>query len=257
MTLPLSPEGAVSLPGAILWALSLNEGDLVAADLVEDEISRLRFRSYGRHVRSAMESCAHPWPFVEEVLRLLLAAVGPAGTLDLAGLGSRNPFQPGGSLLLRAEAGHGEPWFTLEPAAGWPALELEAHALYRLRVEAGFRVLVPEDALWALCLSEGSAVTCKTILNTLEGWVSAEDRLPGEVRLEVGPGGALPLPETLREHSRLQPGSGIRFEVHLSGASTGFRLAPDFSDLEGEDGHSVSAPKQPRPSPNERGSRCP
>ncbi|HKI02064.1 MAG TPA: hypothetical protein VKK31_08795 [Thermoanaerobaculia bacterium] len=179
-----------------------------------------------------MESCDHPWPFVEEVLLLLLAAVGPAGGLDLASLGSRNPFHPGEPLLLRAEAGHGEPWFTLERAAGWLALKLEAHALYRLRVEDGFQVLVPEDALWALCLSEGSAVTGKTVLNTLEGWISTEDRPSSELRLEIGQGGALPLPETLREHPRLQPGSGIRFEVHLSGASRGFRLAPDLSDLE-------------------------
>ena len=236
-TVPLARDRAVSLPGPVLWALSLNEGDLVAADLAEGEFSRLRFRSYGRRVRSAMESCGQPWPFVEEVLHLPLAAVGPAGVLDLSSLGSRNPFQPGESLLLRAESGHGEPWFTLERAEGRRlALSLEAHALYRLRVEEGFQVLVPEDALWALCLSEGSAVTCKTILNTIEGWISTEDRPPGELRLEIGPGGALPLPETPREHPRLQPGSGIRFEVHLSGSSRGFRIAPDLSDLERERG---------------------
>jgi hypothetical protein len=234
-TIPLARDRAVSLPGPVLWTLSLNEGDLVAADLAEGEISRLRFRSYGLRVRSAVESCDQPWPFVEEVLHLPLAAVGPAGALDLSSLGSHNPFQPGEPLLLKAEAGHGEPWFTLERAAGWSALKLEAHALYRLRVEDGFQVLVPEDALWALCLSEGSAVTCKTILNTFEGWIPTEE-LPGELRLEIGPGGALPLPETLREHPRLQPGSGIRFEVHLSGASRGFRLAPDLSDLEREMG---------------------
>lgn len=227
-------DGAVSLPGPVLWAFSLNEGDLVAAELAEGEISRLRFRSYSRRMCSAMESCDEPWPFVEEILRLPLATVGPAGTLDLTSLGSRNPFQPSEPLLLRAEAGHGEPWFTLERTAGGVALDLEAHALYRLRVEAGFQVLVPKDALWALCLSEGSAVTCKTMLNTLEGWIVTEDRPPGEFRLEIGPGGTLPLPETLREYSGLQPGSGIRFEVHLSGPSGRFRLAPDLSDFERE-----------------------
>ncbi|HKI03948.1 MAG TPA: hypothetical protein VKK31_18350 [Thermoanaerobaculia bacterium] len=228
-TLGVGQDGVLSLPEEVTWALRLEEGDLVSAESDESEPSRVVFRSYAWTVRTAVACYGQPWLPVAEFLRSPLAAVGPARTLDLSILGSRSPFQPGEPLLLRAEAGRGEPWFRLEPAAGRPpAPELEAAAFYRLQVEPGHQVILPEDALWLLSLSEGGEVTCKTLLNTLE---SAEERPPGALRVEIGPGGTLPLPEALRDCKMLRPGSDIRFEVNLSGHRKSFRLAPEFSDF--------------------------
>ena len=67
-------------------------------------------------VRSAAEGCAHPWPFVEELLRLRMAAVGPRGALRLPE--EAEALRTGGQALLRAERHGGERAFTLEPLVG-------------------------------------------------------------------------------------------------------------------------------------------
>lgn len=208
--LEVGQDGTVTVPWEVLWALSLNTGDRVAFER-EDPDDRVRFCGAG------------------ESLRLPLASIGPGGTLSLTELATCR-FEPGETLLLWAQSGLGEPWFTLESAGGRrPAPELLVLALYRLEVQPGFKVVLPMDVLWAMSLSEGAEVGFKTSLWALEGWPQAEDRRPAHGRLEIGPGRALPLPEKLWEYPALQPGSHVRFEASVSQARAGFRLEPDLS----------------------------
>jgi hypothetical protein len=208
--LEVDPDGAVSVPWEVLWALSLNEGDPVAVDREDPDIGRVRFRSLG------------------ELFGLPMAPVGPGGTISLAGRAMPCGFEPGEALLLRAESGYGEPWFTLELASGKPLEPVRSvQALYGLVVEPGFKVALPADALFALSLTEGSAVSYRTSLWSLEGWPA--DERPAHGRLEIEEGGSLPLPKRLWEYAALKPRSPVRFEVSLSQGKAGFRLEPDLS----------------------------
>lgn len=185
---------AVSLPGPVLWALALNVGDTLA---VTPEAPKT-------------------WRFYPE--KDGTEAVGPDGALELAGR-----FEPGEPLVLLAESGNVEPSFTLARSAGRQAgPELSALALYWLRVEPGYQVRLPADALWALSLSEGSSLAGRTVMWTLEGGPAKAGQT---LDLRVGPGGVLPLPEAL------QPGSDIRFEISVSRMGSRFRLEPSLEAM--------------------------
>jgi hypothetical protein len=137
--------GRPVLPDLVLWAFSLNEGDLLAVSREESERFRCRFRSYGERVWTVSEDYSHPWPFIEEMLRLPLAAVGPQGALWLPRQAAALALRPRDPLLLCVDPDPVGTGFTLEPAAGrrvTPRLFL--HATYRLPVEAGCRVRLPE-----------------------------------------------------------------------------------------------------------------
>lgn len=220
----LKPElpNEVQLPWVVRWALSLNEGDLLAVSRDDSSgHSRFRFRSFRRRARTAWECCAEPWPFVEELLRLPLAAIEAAGSLKLDG------FEPGELLALAAQVGHEEPWFTLERAGGCqPSAEPVAFAQYRLAVESGFKVRLPADALFALSLMPGSSVGYSIALWVLEGWPAGE-RASSD-RLEIGDGGVLPLPPKLRVEAGLRPGNPVKLEVSLSTRKSYFQLEPDL-----------------------------
>jgi hypothetical protein len=118
-TLPalIARDGSPILPDFLLWAFSLNEGDLLAVSPEVVPAGAWRFLSYGERARSAADSCLHPWPHAEELLRLPMAAVGPSGALRLP---EEAQALRGGSVLLRVEVdpprGDPSPWS--RPTAG-------------------------------------------------------------------------------------------------------------------------------------------
>jgi len=127
--LPLAIEnGAPVLPEAVLWALNLQEGDLLT---VESEGSGILFHSYLCQLEFLLDVCAEPWPFIEPVLRKPMAAVGPNGTLRLPEAAAallkpqegtpvlRQLTLPAGMFKLQGTAGPPRP--TATSLAGKPA----------------------------------------------------------------------------------------------------------------------------------------
>jgi hypothetical protein len=209
--------GRPVLPDLLLWAFALNEGDLLAVSREEPERFRCRFRSYGQRVWSAAEGCSQPWTFIEELLRLPMAAVGPQGALLLPRAAAPLALRPRDPLLLRVESWI-EEGFTLEPAAGRrisPSLCLEAR--YRLPVEAGFQVRLPEDLMWALDLQAADRLACKTSLATADFEpLAQEESLESRSLAELGPGGTLSLPDSLLETPAvLRPNPRVNLTVTL------------------------------------------
>jgi len=117
---PLTLEienGAPVLPETVLWALNLQEGDLLT---VESEDSGIFFQSYLCQLEFLLDVCAEPWPFAEPVLRKPMAAVGPNGTLRLPEAAAALLKPQEGTLVLRqliVPAG----MFELQRTAGPPS----------------------------------------------------------------------------------------------------------------------------------------
>ncbi|MBW8875935.1 MAG: hypothetical protein JF614_13295 [Acidobacteria bacterium] len=224
-TLPViaAEDGSPVLPGFILWAFALNEGDLLAVEPGPDPDRSCRFRSYAERVWSAQEGFAHPWPWVEELLRQRMAAVGPRGALRLPE--EARARLACGQVLLRAESHAWRDSFTLEPVGGRrldPELLLQAG--YLLPVLPGFQVMLPEDLLWMLDLEKGDRLACKPGLATAD-FEPCELKKPPEGwhGVELGPGGLLSLPDSLRVPSALKANAQVRLEVTLSPQAT-FRV---------------------------------
>jgi hypothetical protein len=211
-------DGSPVLPDVILWAFSLNEGDLVTVSPDAADPAGCRFQSFAGRVWAAAEGCSRLWPFIEEMLQLPLAAVGPKGTLRLPETDVTWALRSGGPLLLRAEVNPGGSELTLEPAGERrrpPELILEAG--YLLPVLDGFRVSLPADALWVLGLGEGDQLACKPSLATAEFDPFAQvERLEGRSLVELGPGGLLSLPESLRVPAALKANARVRLIVSYS-----------------------------------------
>jgi hypothetical protein len=81
----------------------------------------------------------------------------------------------------------------------------------------GFRVMLPADVLWVLDLGEGDELACKPSLAMAE-FEPCELKKPLKDRnvVELGPGGFLPLPESLRVPAALKPDAHVRLEVTFS-----------------------------------------
>lgn len=144
--LPISfgDDGSFCLPEVILWAFRLSEGDLLTLSRETTETSCFRFESYTQTVRTITEGIGHPWPYIQELLRLPIAAIGPRGTLSLpeeAAVLSR-PHE--GSLRLVVEPGPFQRSFRLEPAESEVSAHLGLEIRYVLPVEKGY-VRVPAD----------------------------------------------------------------------------------------------------------------
>jgi hypothetical protein len=226
-TLPAltAPDGSPILPGFLLWAFSLNEGDLLALSAESAPAGSWRFLSYGERALRAADSCLNPWPHIEELLRLPMAAVGPNGVLRLP---EEAEALRAGPVLLRVEVDPHWQSFTLEPANGWPiALERHLKAHYLLPVLPGFRVMLPEDLLWVFDLGPGDQLACKTSLAMAEFEPLELKKKPPEGRRPValGPGGLLTLPDSLRVASTLKPNAQVRLEVTFSNRVT-FQVRP-------------------------------
>ncbi|MGH7489079.1 MAG: hypothetical protein ACREMY_26270, partial [bacterium] len=84
-TLPVvtAEDGSPILLPFVRWAFSLHEGDLLAGSPDAALAGSWRFLTYGARVWGAAEGCLHPWPYVEELLRLPMAAVESNGVLRL------------------------------------------------------------------------------------------------------------------------------------------------------------------------------
>jgi len=133
--------------------------------------------------------------------------------------------EPRSPLLLEAPSPQ-ERGFTLEPAGGRqisPRLFLEAS--YRLPLEAGAQVRLPEDVLWLASLEEGDILACKPSSGQadFEPFVQVEP-LHGRTLVQLGPAGTLCVPDSfLRD---LKPGWDIRLTVTFS-PQAAFRLNYD------------------------------
>jgi len=221
-TLPVvtAEDGSPILLSFVLWAFSLNEGDLLAVSPDAARAGSWRFLSYGERVWNAADGCLDPWPHIEELLRLPMAAVGPNGVLRL-------PVEAEelrtGSVLLRVEVDPQGRAFTVEPLdqrsidAEW---FLEAH--YVLPIQPGFQVMLPDDLMWVLDLGKGDQLAYETHL-VLAEYVPWELKKPpeGHRLVELGPGGLLALPkEALGIPSALQPNARVGLKVTFSGGVT-------------------------------------
>jgi hypothetical protein len=144
--LPISfgDDGSLCLPGVILWAFRLSEGDLLIFSRDITETSCYHFEGYTQAVRTITEGIGRPWPYIEELLRLPMAAIGPRGTLSLpeeAALLSR-PSEK--SIRLVVEPGPLQRSFRLESVESEVSAHLCLEIRYVLPVERGY-VRVPAD----------------------------------------------------------------------------------------------------------------
>ncbi len=215
-------DGAPVLPGLLLWALSLNAGDLlIASPSRGGDQAEWSFASYREIVIGCAQSCSHPWPFVEEVLLFgALAAVGVQGEIRLPGEAAAL-VRPGRPVRLRAAADSWRRQLALSAREEEPRrpAELFVEAEYRLPVEPGLRVTLPEEALWALGLAAGERLVAEALLADVRFAASAAS-LPGSSgkRLEVDlePGGILALPDSLHVETVLRPQAQVLLTVTLS-----------------------------------------
>jgi hypothetical protein len=172
--------GALILPGVVRWGLGLNEGDLLAVEKLK---GRLRFHGYAGRLRRLHEAVRHPWPFVEELLRRPMAAVGPAGALTMP---EEIAERLRDGAVLRAWVDWGQRGFTLErPEAGRSSPKLWARARYTLPLEPGGRVRLPADALWALSATEAMIAVPESLFGT--PWLKPGPQIA--LILSVSPGG--------------------------------------------------------------------
>jgi hypothetical protein len=215
-------DGSPVLPGLLLWALSLNPGDLLIASASRGVgNTEWVFASYREIVSGCAQACSHPWPFVAEALRHgALAAVGRKGDLRLPDEAAAL-VRPGHPIRLQAEAGSWRRQVVLSVREEGPIRPayLFVEAEYRLPVEPGLRVTLPEEALWALGFESGERLVAEAHLADIRFAASAA-ALPGgsgkRLTAALEPGGSLALPDSLRVESVLRPQAQVRLIVTLS-----------------------------------------
>lgn len=221
----MTQGASILLPDLVLWAFQLNEGDLLTVAREESDSFRCRFRSYQAALRTMADwGNAVQWRFIEEMLRLPMAAVGPFGSLLLPDEAATLWTALGNPLLLCIEAEPVERWFTLEPSTQRrTSTGIFLEARYELPVENGSRVSLPEDVLWVLGLEEGDLLACKTSLGDADFEPLTQiEPLRGRTLVTMGAGGVLPLPEPLLRG--LRPGWRMRLTVTFS-PEPAFRLS--------------------------------
>lgn len=222
-------EGSPVLPGLLLWALSLNAGDLLIASSSRGaDRTEWAFASYSEIVIGCAQSCTHPWPYVEEALWSgALAAVGRNGELRLPAEAAAL-MRPGRTVRLRTEGDRFRRQLALsavEDERPGPA-EFFVQAEYLLPVEPGLRVTLPEEALWALGLEAGERLVGEAHLADVRFAASAAS-LPNNsgkrLAVDLQPGGILALPDSLRVETVLRPQAQVRLIVTVSPQPT-FRI---------------------------------
>jgi hypothetical protein len=214
-------EGSPVLPGLLLWALSLNEGDLLIASPSRgaDRTER-SFASYREIVIGCAQSCSHPWPYIEEAMRCgALAAVDRNGVIRLPDEAAAL-VRPGRAVRLRAEGDRFRRQLTLSAAEGKGTAEFFVQAEYLLPVEPGLRVTFPNEALWALGLPAGERLLGEAYLADVRFAASAASlRAEGRgkrVAIDLEAGGALALPDSLQVETVLRPQARVQLIVTLS-----------------------------------------
>jgi hypothetical protein len=214
-------DGSPVLPALLLWALSLNAGDLLIASPSRADRTAWTFASYREIVIGCAQACSHPWPFVEEaLLHGALAAVGAQGEIRLPEEAAAL-VHSGPPVRLRAEADPLRRQLVLsagEEDQSRPA-ELFIEAEYRLPVEPGPRVTLPAEALWALGLAAGERLVAEALLADVRFAASAASP-PGShgrsLAVDLEPGGILALPDSLRVETVLRPQAQVRLVITVS-----------------------------------------
>jgi len=226
-SLPLfaSEDGSILLPDLVLWAFHLNQGDLLTVSREESETFRCYFESYAEVLRTlaGWGPTVH-WRFLEERLRLPMAAIASQGKLLLPDEAA--PLEEPRCPLFLIVSSPLEKGFTLEPTGGRrisPGLFLEAS--YAVPLEAGVQVRLPEDVLWLASLREGDVLACRPSLGQadFEPFVQIAP-LRGRTLVKLGLGGTLRVPDSfLRD---LRPDWRIRLTVTFR-PEAAFRLNYD------------------------------
>lgn len=216
-------DGSPVLPGLLLWALSLNAGDLLLASPSRGgDQAEWSFASYREIVIGCAEACSHPWPYVEEaLLHGALASVGTQGEIRLPDEAAAL-VRSGRPVRLRAEGDRFRRQLALAVAAKderRSPTEFFVEAEYLLPVEPGPRVTLPEEALWALGLAGGERLVAEACLADVRFAASAAS-LPGgsgkRLEVDLEPGGILTLPDSLRVETVLRPQAQVLLTVTLS-----------------------------------------
>jgi len=230
--IPLQIEsGLPVLPELVLWALSLDEGDLltVSADLLTGSYL---FQSYLAALEGILASVGGPWTYIEPLLRLPMAAVGCKHTLLLPEEAAALVEHEESALVLHAtgEDHHGPGSFVLrveERPPDFPVLSVTKQ--YTLPILSDFRVILPAEVLWLTGLRGGGRLACETFLGEAHYEPAAQVGHLGErFWVELEPDGLLTLPEPL---SKLA-GEALYRQVLLSVAAPCFqvRLWDDWQD---------------------------
>jgi hypothetical protein len=144
LTIAFGEDGALQLPEVILWAFRLREGDLLTLSCEPADPSRCRFEGYIQAGRRISEGIGPAWPYIEELLRLPMAAIGPHGTLILPEGALLLGHSPGDLLRLEVEPSPLQSSFSLEPAEKEVPAHLTLEIRYVLPVENGC-IRVPAD----------------------------------------------------------------------------------------------------------------
>ena len=77
--------------------------------------------------------------------------------------------------------------------------------------------MLPADMLWVLNLGQGEPLACKPSLASAEFEAfDLVENLKGRSVVELGPGGLLSLPASLRVPSALEPNAQVRLKVTIS-----------------------------------------
>jgi hypothetical protein len=155
------------------------------------------FQDYLRVVKAICETFSHPWPYLEEQLRCPMAAMEPNGALLLPDDVQARLL--GGGLLLymgRNRWPFQQEAFGLRDGKESPKLFVKAS--YDVPVLPGFRVRLPDDALWVLGLRGGGRLAWKTSLAQITFEPVPADWDPGKRLWDLEPDGTLALPDSLR-----------------------------------------------------------
>jgi hypothetical protein len=192
--LPISfgDDGSFRLPEVILWAFRLDEGNLLTLSRDTTEASCFRFESYTQALRTITEGIGRPWPYIEELLRLPMVAIGPRGRLSFQEEAAALSRPPGESLRLVVEPGPFQRSFRLEPAESEVSAHLCLEIRYVLPVEKGY-VRVPDDLRSIASLDE-KLLAYETGLGTVDFDISSEP-LGNRDLTCLGPDGSLLLPK--------------------------------------------------------------
>ncbi len=223
-------SGIPILPELILWALSLKEGDLLTASPSQGfEAVNWKFASYLDQVSSILAGCSSVWFCLEKyVFHQSMGAVGRGGALILPDEAAAL-VRPGGSIYLKAED-HSES-FTL--ISGRPRPRFYVEARYKLTFGPDLRVTLPAEALWALGLSPGDRLTGQACFAEVRfGPPSLGLNHGKNIELELEPGGALQLPESMRILIEGKARANALLIVHVS-AQPSFRIT-QWADLSGD-----------------------
>jgi hypothetical protein len=224
LPLTVGADGSLRLPEVILWAFGLQEGDLLP--VCQDALDGGRYffkdhiqavRTIAQAARTIPQALGHPWPYIEELLRLPMASLDSFGTLLLPENASSLHGLPGEVRRLVVEPRSCQGSFSLEPAERAFAPRLCLEITYVLPAEKE-HIRLPAD-LSSIARLEGTLLACETRLGLVDLEVAgSSESLGNRTLVSVGPKGLLALPEAFLRDRR--PEWGVRLSA---------RIAPELS----------------------------